>query len=74
MAAGVRSTSFYGVNVPRPFLVLDKEGEVVGDRVDAPCINDALIGGWVGGAATRAIVARLSFPPSPRRVGQAGAF
>lgn len=36
--------NFYGNNVPRPFLIMDEDGESVKDRVDVPKVNDALIG------------------------------
>jgi hypothetical protein len=41
--------SFYGANVARPYLVLDRDGGAVAGRVDAPRLNDALVA-W---AATR---------------------
>lgn len=44
----LKLSSFYGAAVPRPYVLLDKEtGETVQDRVDAPQVNDALIGAHV---------------------------
>lgn len=37
-------SSFYGNNVARPYVVLNKDGQVDKSRVAAPRINDALIG------------------------------
>ena len=43
--AAAKITSFYGDKVARPYVLLDKEGQVSREaRVDAPHANDALLG------------------------------
>lgn len=44
-------SSFYGDKIARPYVVLDAEGKPVQDRVDAPHVNDALLGEDRGGRA-----------------------
>lgn len=47
-------TSFYGSELARPYVVLKDNGEVEKERVDAPKINDALIGGCARAPGCRA--------------------
>lgn len=41
--APLKVTSFYGIAVPRPHVLLDEEKNPIKDRVEAPKVNDALI-------------------------------
>ena len=58
--------SFYGSAVPRPYVMHDREGEVLQDRVDKPRVNGAL----VGARALAPCFACACWPDSPlRRLG-----
>lgn len=42
--SNTKISNFYGKNIARPYVVFNESGLVEKDRVDAPRINDALIG------------------------------
>ena len=43
-SAQLKLSSFYGDRLARPYVLLDKEGNALKGRVEAPAVNDALIG------------------------------
>jgi hypothetical protein len=49
----LKLSSFYGDRLARPYVLLDKEGNALKGRVEAPAVNDALIGEWGRRAAWR---------------------
>lgn len=67
-------SSFYGDKIARPYVVLDAEGEPVQGRVDAPQVNDALLGEeqascwvqrserWMQGAALPSCLSLAGWP------------
>ena len=63
-SAQLKLSSFYGDRLARPYVLLDKEGNALKGRVEAPAVNDALIGErrwrWQGGACPGRRCARQS--------------
>ena len=65
----LKLSSFYGDRLARPYVLLDKEGNALKGRVEAPAVNDALIGEWGRRAAWRC-EREVGRPPAAVRQGR----